>query len=180
MNKTIIKLTLFIVLLGLGVFGCIKAPEYANEPKPQIEFLSVTGFTVPDPFSGPRALKDSVSLTIGYRDGDGNLGFDRKTERREDPLYNTWGNYELRTFKKVGTRFEEITSPINSKLFFPTLRPSGEKAGPIEGKLDFSQIFFRSNTSRIQIVKFFVRIRDRANNVSNIVESDTISVSIEP
>ncbi len=180
MNKTIIKLTLFIALLSSGIYSCIKAPDYANEPKPQIEFLGVTGFTVPDPFSGPRALKDSLSLTIGYRDGDGDLGFDRKTERPENPIYSTWGNYELRTFKKVGTRFEEIPSQINSKLFFPTLRPSGEKAGPIEGKLDFSQIFFRSTTSRIQIVKFVVRIRDRANNISNIVESDTISVFIEP
>ena len=179
MIKTIFKLSLFISLLGAGIFGCIKAPEYANEPKPQIEFLSVTNFTVPDPFSGPRALKDSVSLTIGFKDGDGNLGFDRKTEKREDPIYGTWGNYELRTFKKVGTRFEEITSPINSKLFFPTLRPSGEKAGPIEGKLDFSQTFFRSNTARIQPIKFMIRIRDRANNVSNVVESDTISVPVE-
>ncbi|MEZ4901102.1 MAG: hypothetical protein R2822_04760 [Spirosomataceae bacterium] len=38
-------------------------------------------------------------LTIDFKDGDGDLG--ESSDSRNDPKYSTWGNYELRTFRKT-------------------------------------------------------------------------------
>ena len=54
----------------LLVIGCTKPPEYP--PEPAIEFLRVDR----DTFRQGTGLQDSVWVTIGFTDGDGDIGFD--------------------------------------------------------------------------------------------------------
>lgn len=159
--------------------GCIEQPDF--DLTPRITFNSIDKFTVPDPFSGPTATKDSVVITIDFEDGDGDLGLtfqERSDTAFINEFYRDWGNYELRTFRLVNGRFEELPFSVASKLFFPLLKPDG-RPGPIKGKLDFSQTFFYSRFAQPATLKFQVRIRDRELRVSNIIETDTISVPLD-
>ena len=167
------------LFLILGLASCIDTPKF--EDTPSILFNSIDKFTVADPFSGPTAKKDSVVITIDFEDGDGDLGVspDQRDTVALNTTYRDWGNYELTILKKdQNGDFQELPSSVTNKLFFPTLKRDG-KAGPIKGKLDLSQTYFYSRFSRLSVVKFKVRIRDRALRASNVVETDTISVPID-
>ena len=169
------------ILLGLATWltSCVEQPDFDDTPR--IVFNSIDKFTIPDPFSGPNATKDSVVITIDFEDGDGDLGLtfqERSDTAFINAVYPDWGNYELRTFQLRNGRFEELPFSVASKLFFPLLKPDG-RPGPIKGKLDFSQTFFYSRFARPAIIKFQVRIRDRALRVSNTIETDTISVPLD-
>lgn len=167
------------LFLILGLASCIDTPNFDDTPS--IQFNNIDKLTVPDPFSGPNAKKDSVWITIDFEDGDGDLGV--SPEERDTNALNTtykdWGNYELTILKKddKGT-FQELPSSVTNKLFFPTLKRDG-KPGPIKGKLDLSQTYFYSRFAKLSVVKFKVRIRDRALRASNVIETDTISVPID-
>lgn len=170
--KTIFRFFLTIFILSAATTGCWTPPSYS--PVPEIVFNSMDKFEVIEPFS--KSKQDSVVITIDFKDGDGDLG--ESTDNRGNANYNTWGNYELRTFKKVsGNKFEEVILAANAKLFFPVLKPDRKK-GPIEGKLDYAVYFPYSKNSKLTTVKFQIRVRDRALNVSNAVESDTLSVPL--
>ncbi|MEZ4901101.1 MAG: hypothetical protein R2822_04755 [Spirosomataceae bacterium] len=52
------------------------------------------------------------------------------------------------------------------------------KKGPIEGKLDYAVYFPYSRNAVLSTVKFQIRVRDRALNISNMVETDTLSVPL--
>ncbi|MFN4144314.1 MAG: hypothetical protein ACK4GN_00705 [Runella sp.] len=160
------------LLMALTTTGCFAPPDFSLVP--EIAFNSLTKFEVIEPFS--RTRQDSVVITIEFKDGDGDLG--ETAEGRKDPRYDTWGNYELRTFRRVqGNRFEEVILPANAKIFFPPLKPDNRR-GPIEGRLDYSVFFPYSRNARLNTVKFQIRVRDRAFNASNIIETDTLSVPL--
>jgi hypothetical protein len=172
---------LFIgILFALGLMSCIDTPNFDDTPS--IQFNSIDKFTVPDPFSGPNAKKDSVVITVDFEDGDGDLGI--TPEERSDTtllnsIYREWGNYDLIILKKNASgTFSQLPSSVTNKLFFPVLKRDG-KPGPIKGKLDFSQIFFYSRFAKPAVLKFRVRVRDRALRVSNVIETDTISVPLD-
>ncbi len=164
----------------LGVTACIDTPKF--EDTPGILFNSIDKYTVPDPFSGPTAMKDSVVITVDFEDGDGDLGIS-PDERSDTTLLNSrykeWGNYDLTILKSDGKGgFTQLPSAVTNKLFFPILKRDG-KAGPIKGKLDFSQIFYYSRFAKPAVLKFRVRVRDRGLRVSNVIETDTISVPLD-
>ncbi len=170
--KTIFRFFLTIFILSAATTSCWTPPSYS--PVPEIVFNSMDKFEVIEPFS--KSKQDSVVITIDFKDGDGDLG--ESTDNRGNANYNIWGNYELRTFKKVsGNKFEEVILAANAKLFFPVLKPDRKK-GPIEGKLDYAVYFPYSKNAKLTTVKFQIRVRDRALNVSNAVESDTLSVPL--
>ncbi len=170
--KGFVRFLLTITLLASATTGCFTPPDYS--PVPEIAFNSMDKFEVIEPFS--KAKQDSVIITIEFKDGDGDLG--ESPANRDDPRYGEWGNYELKTLRRTtGNQYVEFPLPGNNKLFFPILKPDGKK-GPIEGRLDYSHYFPHSNNSRPTTVKFQIRVRDRALNVSNVIESDTISVHL--
>lgn len=159
--------------LAIGAAGCFTPPDYS--PVPEIEFNSITKFETTNAFL--QVKQDSVVITLKFKDGDGDLG--ESQQGREDTKYKDWGNYELKTFKlnKQTKQFEEIILPANAKIFFPMLKPDG-KRGPIEGLLDYSSLFPYSRNAQMATLKFRIRLRDRALNNSNVVESDTISIPL--
>jgi hypothetical protein len=174
-QRSITKLILVPFLLTISTMGCFEPPDYSSTP--EISFNSIVKFTIDDPFSGPNARRDSVVVTVDFKDGDGDLG--ETTSGRNNPRYSEWGNYELKTFRlDPDTKsFVELEQAANRTLFFPVLKPD-MKRGPIEGKLDFSPSFFYNNRSRLTVVKYRIRLRDRAFNVSNTIETDTLSVRL--
>ncbi|GAB3251235.1 hypothetical protein GCM10027347_09540 [Larkinella harenae] len=156
------------------VICCIEPPDFSNTPN--IGSPSVTSYPAFDDFS--QVEKDSVVITVSFQDGDGDLGLSPDERQNIDSVaYGTWGNYELKAYRLVNGKFEYYDLPIYNRLFFPRLKADNKKS-PLEGKLDFSQSFLRTRNTRMTPVKFTIRIRDRQLNVSNIVETDTISVPL--
>ena len=181
-THTFCRLILTTLIVGLSSTACYQDPNFSIVPS--ISFNSISSFTVADTFSGPTARRDSVVITIDFRDGDGDLGEPAPPDLgRNDPKYSSWGNYELKTFRRLpdGT-FKEVILAANNKLFFPELLKNSKKnnrRSPIEGLLDYAVYFPYSKSATINVVKFTIRVRDRALNVSNVIESDTISVPLK-
>lgn len=161
--------------LALALAACFNEPNFSDTPS--ISFKGVFPYPGATTTGVGAGRRDSVVVTIGFQDGNGDLG-----EATTDTAYirsrygsQTWGNYQIRTFQYVNKQFVEIKLNENNKLFFPRLTRDGTK-GPIEGTLDFSQIYFYGNRFRMIPVKYRIKIRDRAFNESNEIETDTLSV----
>lgn len=176
MPKRFIHYSLFFLGIAAVLTACLDKPDFSFTP--EISNASVVSYPTTEGFSGARA--DSLVISFKYRDGDGDLGISAE-ERSDTVLLNTryrdWGNYELRAFRYDKGQFIEVDFPTNRKLFFPRLYKS-EKAGPIEGTLNFSQNFTYFRGYRMTPLKFSIRIRDRALRTSNVIESDTISLPL--
>lgn len=172
MSTRFIRQGLFFFGVAALVIGCIEPPDFSDTP--EISSPTVQSYPTFDDFS--QIPKDSVVITVQFKDGDGDLG--EVPEARNDTVnYPDWGNYELKTYRFVNGKFEYVEMPVLNRLFFPRLKDDDKKS-PLEGKLDFSQSFLRSRNTRMTPVKFSIRIRDRKKNVSNVVETDTISVPL--
>lgn len=177
MSRQSIRHGLFFFALTAALGSCIDPPDF--DDKPELENASVSKIETFDDFS--RLPKDSVIVSVRFKDGDGDLGLsadDRRDTAAINSIYRNWGNYEIRTFRRLPTgQFTELNVAVNQRLFFPRLKRE-DKPGPLEGTLDFSQSFFKTREARMVPVKFRVRIRDRRLRESNTVETDTISVPV--
>ena len=164
------------ICCSLLLVSCVDVPNFDNTPR--ISFNNIEKFVVFDSFS--QSYSDSVVITIDFEDGDGDLGIssaERSDTNLINSIYKEWGNYEYSALRLVNGRYEEVPTSVSGKLFFPILKPDG-KPGPIKGKLDFSVIYFQDRFTRPATVKYRIRIRDRALRVSNLIETDTITVSL--
>ncbi|WP_461099941.1 hypothetical protein [Spirosoma luteolum] len=162
--------------LALLLTSCFNEPNYADTPA--IEFRGLFRYTIEAGKGVGQSKRDSVVVTVGFKDGDGNMGNDTPVSKADSALYASnggWGNYEIRTFRLVNRQYQEVILPINKTLYFPDLTKNKPK-GPIEGTLDFSSTFPYGNSFQLFPVKFQIRIRDRALNVSNVIETDTVTV----
>ncbi|GAB3930219.1 hypothetical protein [Larkinella terrae] len=173
MSTRFIQQGLFFFGISALVIGCIEPPDFNNTPA--ISSPTVTSYPAFDDFS--QIPKDSVVISVRFQDGDGDLGLSVEERTKDSASYRQWGNYELKTYKFVNGKFEFVDLVVLNKLFFPRLK-TDNKNSPLEGKLDFSQSFLRSRNTKMVPVKFAVRIRDRKLNVSNVVETDTISIPL--
>ncbi|WP_128548201.1 hypothetical protein [Larkinella soli] len=173
MSTRFIRHGLLFFGLAAASGGCLEPPEF--DYKPEIKSPTIVSYPAFDDFSQIR--KDSVVITIQFQDGDGDLGV--SAEERGDTVknYKGWGNYQLKTFRFVNGRFEEVPLDVNSRLFFPRLKRDDKKS-PLEGKLDFAQSFPYSRGYRMTPVKFSIKIRDRSLKESNTIETDTISIPL--
>ena len=171
-QKLVLNGLMMVLTVSFG--SCSKnEPTFSNTPI--IGFRSIAKYTIGTNVA--RTQRDSVVISITFKDGNGDLGEDvRDTTRLSRTFANQpWGNYQIRTFKFVSGKFEEVSIAGNSKLFF---QQTSTKRGPLEGVLDFTQKFpYQSNIKSVP-VKFQVRLRDRELNESNIIETDTVSVPI--
>ncbi|MFC5409170.1 hypothetical protein ACFPMF_07630 [Larkinella bovis] len=174
MSPRFIRQGLFFFGLTTFLISCIEPPDFSDIP--EISSPSVTSYPTFDDFS--QVPKDSLVITVRFQDGDGDLGLSAEERQKIDTVaYKNWGNYEIKTYRFVNGKFESVNLAVLDKLFFPRLKPDDKKS-PLEGKLDFSQSFLRSRGYKLTPVKFAIRIRDRRLNVSNVVETDTISVPL--
>jgi len=170
-NRRYIFLAIVSIYFSWVVSSCISKPEFAIEPA--IEFDRISVDRVLDILGN---VTDSVTISIRFQDGDGDLGaFTGDTE----------DNFFVELFQFRNGQFVKFTTPDTSLNFngvFPDLNAEG--TGPIEGTLIYSFPSIRSETYRRlnipqnDVWKFQVSIKDRAGNVSNTVFTDSIFVNV--
>lgn len=146
------------LVVGITVilfFGCAKAPNYSNIP--EINFISMSKNEVIQ-------FKDTLNITIGFTDGDGDIGSD------------TTINLIL-TDSRDGSQ--------ENKYIIPKIPPLGAKNG-ISGEISFpitqtccifpdGAIPCTPNTKYPKdSLSFKIQIKDAAGNLSNQVETPRI------
>lgn len=149
-----------MILLG----SCVKEKNFPPEPK--IEFVSYTTYGT-----------DSADCIISFSDGDGDIGILEGDTASED-------DYQLKYLYK-GTDgqfypFDMIDSTAAFDTLFysyrvPDITPKGQYKtleGQIKAKLRSSPVYFPGHT----VVKFEIRLRDRAGHLSNMVATNEIVV----
>ena len=126
----------------LSITCCVLLLIGCTEPKfPDTPFIAFKGIN-----SIPRPNKDSLVITISFRDGYGDLGlgpYDTLAPFDQEPYRY---NYHITAYKRLGRddqgnpNFVPVEFPTPGITFngrFPILKPDG-KPGPIEGDLDYS------------------------------------------
>ena len=178
MRKQLIHRGFIAVTLVATLAACFTEPDYSDTPKiqligPPVKVTLEAGTRV------GQARRDSVIITIRLQDGTGDIGENTRDTTRQRLVFGkeTWGNYEIKTFELVNGANKELVFLDNSKLFFPR-SPLVAQKGAVEGDVDFSQVFFYQRPFRMAPVRFQIRVRDRALNVSNTILTDTISVPL--
>ena len=162
------KVSVLIVFSVMAlVTACYK--EISFDVIPYIEFSDLRKEIRLDQFSGSK--KDSVILTIKFQDGDGDLGLNE--EEKKAAVEKQDFNYIIRIFRKKNGVFTEVPQEVPYSGFFPRLK-SDNKKGPIEGKLDYSLVYFQDFTPKKDSLKYQITIKDRSGNVSNTIESKVI------
>ncbi len=172
LNKYFILL-IFPLLL---VFSCKKPPDYSDTPS--IKFLNISKEQTFDP--DILSFVDSVSVSIHFEDGDGNLGLSEKDILNSKKYVDDFVfNYFVEVQKKINNTWAKVdfstigSEPLNSR--FTRLLPEG--VGPIDGELHRA-IIFTPITSPLftkgDTLRFDIYILDRELNQSNTVTTDEI------
>lgn len=163
------KIIAVILFASTFLGGCFNTPEFPNTP--EIEYSEILSTPRVDQESG--GYKDSVVISIKFKDGDGDLGYD---QQEIDSLAKAGAapNFVVKQFRKVNGAFVEYVPLESLSGFFHRL--SSEKPGPIEGTLHYRgiQIFHTFYPYAKDTVKFEVYIRDRAGNISNTIETEPV------
>lgn len=176
MRRQLIQPYFIVIGLALALSSCFTEPNYSDTPA--IDFKGIARYTIEAGKGVGKGKRDSVVITIGFKDGDGNIGNSIPLPKADSARYATnggWGSYRIRTFRLVNKKYEEVPLAVNTTLYIPDLT-KGKPKGAIEGSLDFNQIFQYGTSFQLFPTKFQIEIRDRSLNVSNTVETDTISV----
>ncbi len=168
----------YFLLLGvaLAFWACINEPNYSDTP--EIRFIDNYRYTLEAGRGVGKSKRDSVVISVFFKDGDGNLGNDIPVPKGDSARYASnggWGNYRIRTFRLESGKYIERQLDVNRTLYFPDLLRKKPK-GPIEGPLDFSTTFQYGTVFKIYPTKFKITIRDRSLNQSNEVETDTLNL----
>lgn len=152
-----------VLILGLVAIGCKKAPNYPKEPSIEFERLRIINDKV--------NFSDSVSIFIKFKDGDGDLG--------NDPVITSYIDFFLEVYKKTNGTYVPMATPISYNGYLPLLSPYNT-TGPIDGTIRYILAPFDSPLPvgtpappyyQGDTLQFHVRIRDRAGNYSNWIES---------
>ncbi|WP_400191383.1 hypothetical protein [Hymenobacter sp. B81] len=166
------------VLLALAATSCLNPPDYPDTPS--ISFKSFTRQRVSDRFG----TYDTLTVTISFKDGDGDLGLNNDEEQ---PPYNRlnldgtenryYNNYYLQPqIRKANGEFEDTTFSIPFNSRFPRLAPT-EKPAPLRGDLSFGYKLFQGSLGRPGAqLRFRVSIIDRALHESNEVITDAVTI----
>ncbi|WP_044171924.1 hypothetical protein [Flectobacillus major] len=168
------KITLFVLAL-IGLISCISEPDFSIIPEIGFNRVQVLTKQSAD-ILGNTTKRDSVILTIDFKDGDGDLGL-----TQDD--FQKLNMPDLRTFdvdiyvQKNGQFVKTQPSFPLGGNHFERYKP-GDKPGPIEGTIDFSMNFDYNNfkgipllTGKKDTVRFDIWIIDRALHKSNVVQS---------
>lgn len=163
-----ILLPIFCPLL---ILGCFSVPDYPNSPS--IEFAKIISVPRLDQFTG--GYKDSVVISVKFKDGDGDLGYEQweiDSLRKNGDGYN----YIVKQYRKNRGVYEPFTTADSQSGYFHRL--FSDKPGPLEGTLHYSgvEIYHAFYPYKNDTLKFDVTIRDRAGNASNTITTDSIIV----
>ncbi len=139
---------LFIIAITIA-FGCKKKKE-EEVLAPEIEIVSLSETTV-------KQFNNQVTLTIKYKDSDGDLGY-----TSSDTLALSVKDSRL---NKADKYFVPLLAPINSDIM-------------IEGNLDVQLApFFLLGNGSSETVTLTVQLEDRSGNLSNEAVSPSLTIT---
>lgn len=177
--------------IGIGIIililfnACIAEPNYSDVPS-----ISFTGIQNVASITQQRA--DSVTISLSFQDGDGDLGLSSSDSLPPFSLFNTDGtenefffNYFVTFEKKINGNFEIVTfpntnTPISLNGRFPPLNTL-ERQATLEGDLHYSfLVFYGGSFSPIQendTLRFKIKIADKTLHLSNEIETREIIIA---
>ncbi len=170
---------LLIACLSVFVLACTGEPDFSLVPEIGFNNIQVITTSSPD-ILGNVSKRDSVIISIDFKDGDGDLGFsDADYLALVKKTGDSVKTIDVNIFVAKNGKFiksnpvEKIGGNLKGFRF-----KQGTKAGAIEGIIDYSVTFGYTNfdkipglTGKSDTVKFSVQIMDRALNKSNITET---------
>jgi len=143
------KLLILFIFLGV-ISSCKKDDSIEISTTPAIEFVSITPSTAVE-------YQDKITVTISYKDGDGDLGEntpDVKNLFLTDTRNNVMYQYRISQLAPTGT------------------------ATAIQGTLTIElKNTAITNGATSQAVSFSVFLKDRTGNISNTVSTSAITVT---
>ena len=168
MNK-IAKILVLVILSGLVFSGCKKPLEYPIIPS--IDFKRI--LSVKDANGYDQTLK----VTIGFTDGDGDIGYYSPETGLNDPQFDDtnspyYTNFKVKTFHLINNVWTVDTVDLSARI--PYLTPDGSNKalkGEIERELPLN-IGLVNDTFYYEIF-----IYDRGLHVSNTVKTSNIVVN---
>jgi hypothetical protein len=171
---------IFIFLSLMIVLGsCYRKPDFPNTPF--IEFQSIVKNVITDPISTGKV--DSISITIKFQDGDGDLGLNSEDNSgvfaQNSPYYY---NYKVTLLQEIAGVFTPVIfTGLSFDGRFPRLEEQGRR-NPLEGTLTYSLKFVHAllppTIPAGTRMKFRVRIYDRALNLSNEIETTPVAIKV--
>ncbi|MES2794408.1 MAG: hypothetical protein V4683_00510 [Bacteroidota bacterium] len=164
-----------IAIFSLVMLACSQKPNFPLEPS--ITMSGIANIKVLDKNSSTptkQIFKDSVSISINFKDGNGDLGVNEadKNKLSEKGEFN----YLVRRFIRIKGKYIEFNPIPSHSGNFVTLK-SGTKPGPIEGVINYALEFLPLNGTKKDTIKFEIKIVDRAKNASNAVMTDSVLVN---
>lgn len=155
-----------VALTVVLVIGCIKPPDYPDEP--QIEYVGLSKNTIAQ--GNGNSPADTLAVVFSFTDGDGDLGSDTDsvdvflTDSR-DGFVN---NYKLPLIPEQGLGngiSGEITIRISNKPFnICCTYPDGADA------------CLPNPNYPVDTFSYGIRIRDRAGRMSNLIQTSQITI----
>jgi hypothetical protein len=142
---------LFILFVSFSMISsCKKDKKIEISTTPVIEFLSITPSTAVE-------YQDKITITISYKDGDGDLGENAPDVKN---LFLT-----------------DLRNNVTYQYRISQLGPSGQVT-PIQGTLtvELKNTAITNGTSS-QAVSFSLYLKDRTGNSSNSITTSAITVT---
>lgn len=176
-----LKARLLPVFSGLGLLGaltgCLTPPDYPDKPSIEFKRLEIIRNVQPR----PTGTIDTLKITIGFQDGNGDLGLTQNEINFPKPPFNGDNrfNYLLRVFRRTppATQFEEVYPGEEFGQFYPLNGGPDAKSAPLKGELTFRRAFrFGAPFVSGNEVRCTVSIKDRALNESNTVTSSVARI----
>jgi len=150
-------------------FGCVKAPDFPNTPVLIYNTAEGDGFNQDTIIQGRQGnISDTLILTFSFTDGDGDIGFERDS-------------FDVFFIDSRVPSFED-----NRRL--PVIPDEGIGNG-IEGKIILrfpnqptaicclnNGTVCGTNPNPVDTFSYTLQIRDRAGNLSNRIQTETVTI----
>ena len=141
--------SLVLILLASMIMACEEETVEHYPVEPQIELLGLSHDTI-------RQYEDALVITIQYKDGDGDIGF-------EDP-------------EQYALYVRDIRLENFDGFYVGPLAPPSSNV-PIQGELtiEFPSLFLFGNGA-VEQTRFEIKMIDRAGHESNVLETELIAI----
>lgn len=138
------------ILCVLFLYSCSEKSDLPFSAVPEIKINAINSTSI-------KQFEDSLIISLAYQDGDGNIGFE-----------------ESDSFALI---IRDIRLATDDKFHISPLAPIGESIA-IKGviRVPIGKLFL-FGTSNTESTRFRLRLKDRAGNWSNEVETESILIS---
>lgn len=149
-------LVVSLPLLVLG--GCLEEASYPDEP--EIWFISLTPSTT---------TPEDAILTLGFTDGDGDLGLDQEDldamDESDSMFYN---NVFIDYFERENGEWVAMPPEVPYYYRIPRISPSGQNKA-LRGELLIDILAYFNPFTENDTFRYEVRVIDRARRYSNLL-----------